>query len=63
MEYKVGDLVKDLSDGEMMIIAKIRQPSEDDPRRICCWSPKHSDFYWYDHEDMDYWLRVIECPG
>ena len=37
MEYKIGDLVRDLSDGEMMIIAKMREPCEYDPRRICCW--------------------------
>jgi len=59
MEYKIGDLVRDTSDGEMMIITKMREPCEYDPRRICCWSPKHNDFYWYDHDDMGNWLEVI----
>jgi hypothetical protein len=59
VKIEIGDIAKDLSDGELMVVVKIREPCEYDPRRICCWSHKNDDFYWYDHEDMENWLEVI----
>ena len=63
MKIEIGDVVRDLSDNDMMVAVKIREPTEHDPRQICCWSAKNHDLYWYDHEDMENWLEVIKCPG
>ena len=59
MKFEIGDIAKDLSDGDLMVVVKIREPDEYDPRRICCWSHSNDDFYWYDYEDMENWLEVI----
>tara|TARA_R110000765_G_scaffold218049_1_gene322656 strand:- start:369 stop:560 length:192 start_codon:yes stop_codon:yes gene_type:complete len=63
VKIEIGDAVRDLSDNDLMVAVKIRDATEHDPRRICCWSSKNGDLYWYDHEDMENWLEVIKCPG
>ena len=60
MDIKIGDVVKDLSDNQLMVAVEIRHVSErHGGQRLCCWCPKYDDFYWYDLEDVEGWLEVI----
>ena len=53
---RVGDLVRDTTDGEILIIVKIRE--ETFGPYVLCYCVAKSEKYWYDKYNIHY-LEVI----